>query len=469
MFRTIRSRIALLIGALIFAVLIAFGLFLYATLRLQMGQAIDDSLLLSAGQIAATVENENGHYRLGKGDTDTVPLDKETDLVRLLALDGQTLEQRGKVFVPLLAEALVPVGNGVWVTYQPPATDRDRGHQETLRLFSLPVILNGQVIAYVQVARSLEAMTETLDQLLLLLLLAGPVMVGIAMAGGYWLAGRALAPIERIRAQAASVSADDLSRRLGLELPDDEVGRLARTFDGMLERLDESFRRQRRFTSDASHELRTPLAVIRGEVDVTLERPRTPADYVEALASIGSEAERMTRLVSDLLLLARSDNAPLPLEWEALELGELLTLLVEQMQPQAETAGIELRTVFPTPLPVQGDRDRLLQLFINLLDNAFAYAPDSRVELTGRAANGGVEIAVADSGPGIGPEHLPHIFERFYRADAARSRENGGSGLGLAIAQEIAHAHSGEIRAESEIGQGATFIVWLPSTPEKGM
>ena len=266
--------------------------------------------------------------------------------------------------------------------------------------------------------------------------------------------------------QAASVSAEELGRRLGLDLPDDEVGRLARTFDAMLERLDASFRRQRRFTSDASHELRTPLAVIRGEIDVTLERPRAPAVYVEALESIGGEAERMTRLVSDLLLLARSDNAQLPLAWEALDLAELLSVLIDQMKPQAEAAGVELYATFSAPLPSDGDRDRLLQLFINLLDNAFTYAPGSRVQVEGKAVVGGVEIVVSDSGPGIGIEHLPHIFERFYRVDAARSRANGGSGLGLSIAQEIARAHGGEIRAQSEIECGATFTVWLPSTGE---
>ena len=168
----------------------------------------------------------------------------------------------------------------------------------------------------------------------------------------------------------------------------------------------------------------------------------------------------------DLLLLARSDNAQLPLAWEALDLAELLSVLIDQMKPQAEAAGVELYATFSAPLPSDGDRDRLLQLFINLLDNAFTYAPGSRVQVEGKAVVGGVEIVVSDSGPGIGIEHLPHIFERFYRVDAARSRANGGSGLGLSIAQEIARAHGGEIRAQSEIECGATFTVWLPSTGE---
>ncbi len=469
MAKSLRARIALLIGLLLLAVLAAFSAFLYLTLRLQMAQALDDSLRLSAGQIAATVENESGYYRLGTDDGDARPLDRETDLVRLLGPSGEVLDQRGLLVAPAQTDtSRFATSEGAAMTYQMPESDQDADHQDAIaiRIFSLAVIHDGQIVAYVQVGRSLESMQETLAQLLWLLLLAGPVLVGVAMAGGYWLAGRTLAPIERIRAQAASVSAEELGRRLGLDLPDDEVGRLARTFDAMLERLDASFRRQRRFTSDASHELRTPLAVIRGEIDVTLERPRAPAVYVEALESIGGEAERMTRLVSDLLLLARSDNAQLPLAWEALDLAELLSVLIDQMKPQAEAAGVELYATFSAPLPSDGDRDRLLQLFINLLDNAFTYAPGSRVQVEGKAVVGGVEIVVSDSGPGIGIEHLPHIFERFYRVDAARSRANGGSGLGLSIAQEIARAHGGEIRAQSEIECGATFTVWLPSTGE---
>jgi signal transduction histidine kinase len=208
--------------------------------------------------------------------------------------------------------------------------------------------------------------------------------------------------------------------------------------------------------------LRTPLAIICGEVDVTLERPRTSPEYIEALGSIGGETERMMRLINELLMLARSDAAELQLDLESLDLAELLAILVEQMQHEAVAASVDLRVDLPTPLPVRGDRDRLLQLFINLLENGFIYAPGCRMVIRGRLDGDAVQIEVTDTGPGIAPEHLPFLFERFYRVDKARNRASGGSGLGLAISQEIVHAHQGTIRVESEVDVGTTFIIRLP-------
>jgi heavy metal sensor kinase len=336
-----------------------------------------------------------------------------------------------------------------------------------LRLLSLPVVVNDRVIAYLQVGRDLGALQETLARLRTLLLIAAPALVLATSLASYWLAGQALAPIEAIRAQAAAIGAHDLTQRLELHLPDDEVGRLAHTFNDMLARLDESFRRQRRFTADASHELRTPLAIVRGEIDVALEQPRSPAEYVDTLHSIGSETDRMTRLVYELLLLARSDAAGLRMEYEAVDMADLLPILTEQMQVEAENARATLRAHLQAPLVVQGDRDRLLQLFINLIENALTYAPASQVTLHGWADNGCAVITVSDTGPGIPPEHLPHLFERFYRADTARSRSNGESGLGLAIVQEIAHLHNGSVAVESELGEGTRFVVRLPIAAER--
>ncbi|GIV78039.1 MAG: hypothetical protein KatS3mg050_2433 [Litorilinea sp.] len=284
------------------------------------------------------------------------------------------------------------------------------------------------------------------------------------MAGGYWLAGRTLAPIEQLRQEAAAISAHTMGqrRRLGDHLPNDEVGRLARTFDDMLARLDAVFQQQRRFTADASHELRTPLSIIRGEIDVALERPRTPTMYVQVLTSIRAEAERMSRLVADLLWLSRSDNRQLSLQVEPLDLAELLEALVEQLAGAAETAGVHLKLAMSPPIPLCGDMDRLLQLFLNLLDNAITYAPGSTVTVRVHPEPHTVRVEVADTGPGIPAEHLPHLFERFYRVDPARSREQGGSGLGLAIAQEIAQAHGGHIQVSSILHAGTTFTVTLP-------
>lgn len=465
--RTIRFQIALLTGGLLLLLLVGFGLFLYASFRAQLYRTLDDSLRLNAEQMLASLENEDGQPRLERGGYASFGLSNEDDLARLVSPSGAILGERSSRTVPIPTLSIRD-GGGLFTV---PYIDREDGEagadQDVLRLLSVPVVVEGRTLAYLQVGRDLEPLREILGRLLTLLLLAGPAVIVIAAAGGYWLAGRALAPIEAIRQRAASLSAQDLSQRLDMSLPDDEVGRLAHTFNEMLERLDESFRRQRRFTADASHELRTPLAVIQGEVDVTLEQPRTQADYVEALASIGDESERMSRLINELLLLARSDADELPLHCEALDLADLLRVLAGELQAQARATDVNLTVDLPQPLPVYADADRMLQLFINLLENAFTYASGSRVILSGRRRAAAVVISVADSGPGIAPEHLPHLFERFYRVDKARSRKSGGSGLGLAIVQEIVQAHRGEIAVESSEHRGTVFTVWLPCTGDE--
>lgn len=474
MLRGIRGRITLLISSLMLLVLLGFGFYLYISLSTQLMRSLDDSLRLSAEQSLPTLEHENNHLIFGRGDVSSVSFGEQDDLLRLLSPTGVLLDARGAVqSVPIPAGSLMGNGGFFTVGYtgqqsqegQEQTQHGEQDHQDQMRLYSTPIISNGEIIAYLQVGRSLEPIQDTLSRLLTLLIIAGPALIAVTALSGYWLAGRALAPIERIRRQAAAISAEDLGQRLDLDLPDDEVGRLARTFDQMLARLDESFQRQRRFTADASHELRTPLAVIRGEVDVSLERQRSPAEYRETLASVGAEAERMTRLVSNLLLLSRSDAAEMLLDLDQVDVADLLRVLVEQMQAHAEAAGVTLQLDLPDQLIVQADADRLLQLFVNLLENAFVYAPGSPVMVRGRQTKTTVEITVADSGPGIHPEHLPHIFERFYRVDKARSRSSGGNGLGLAIAREIARAHGGDITVKSTPGKGTTFMVHLPAAP----
>lgn len=468
--RSIRGRIALLTGGITALIFAGLGIFLYASLETQLQQALDEALQVSAAQLLAIVEYEDGQWRFDEGDTDTG--EGVDDVSRIVSPTGIILDDRSHEYALLPPASLSGSGGLFSVPMRDDDEDEDEPESaladeadDLLRLLSVPVIRDNQIVAYLQVGRSLETIQQTLSRLLTLLLLSGPILTVVGAGAGYWLAGQTLAPIEAIRRRAASISAQDLDARLDFPLPDDEVGRLAQTFNEMLARLDESFRRQRRFTADASHELRTPLSVIRGEVDVTLEQPRTSEEYQRTLRVIGAETEWMSRLVNDLLLLARSDAAEFVLEKHPIDLADLLTVLTEQMATQAEAAGVSLQVDLPQPLLVHADPDRLLQVFINLFQNAFTYAPHSRVSVNGRRADTFVEITVADTGPGIAAEHLPHIFDRFYRVDKARSRSqgtSGGSGLGLAIAQEIIQAHSGGLDVESQLEQGTNFIVRLP-------
>jgi heavy metal sensor kinase len=249
-----------------------------------------------------------------------------------------------------------------------------------------------------------------------------------------------------------------------MDLPDDELGRLARTFDEMIGRLDESFQRQRQFTADASHELRTPLTAIKGQVDVALQRDRDPVAYREVLQTLNSEVDRMIRLISSLLTLARADAGQIPLNRQATSIRTSLENAVEQIRPLAAGRGIILELREGPEVTSLSDPDLLLQLWLNLLDNAIKHTPSGGQIAVALEEDGGEAIVtVTDTGPGIAPEHLPYIFDRFYRADPARTRSEGGSGLGLSISRWIAEAHGGSIEARSQVARGSTFVVRLPS------
>ncbi|MBI3361894.1 MAG: sensor histidine kinase, partial [Chloroflexi bacterium] len=257
--------------------------------------------------------------------------------------------------------------------------------------------------------------------------------------------------------------ADDLSRRIDLPgPPNDEIVRLSAAFNESLERLERLFNAQRRFVADVSHELRTPLTAILGNVDLLR---RIGADDRDSLDAIQSEAERMSRLVGDLLLLAQAEAGTLPVAREPVELDTLLLEVYRQMRVLALDGGIEMQIAEEDQARVLGDRDRLKQLLINLLSNALKYTPQGgRVTLGLARVNNWARLTVSDTGPGIPAEDLSRIFERFYRVDKARNRAQGGAGLGLAIAQRIARMHGGRIEVASEgvPGRGSTFSVWLP-------
>jgi heavy metal sensor kinase len=272
---------------------------------------------------------------------------------------------------------------------------------------------------------------------------------------------------------AQQISADDLHRRLNLKLPNDEVGRLAVTFDQMLARLEDSFERQKRFIADASHELRTPLTILKGDVEVALNRPRSAAEYKETLEMVNQTSDRLTSLVEELFLLARADNHQYPLQFEPFNLAELLNQLVTALLPRAVSKNLSLSLDTPDTLTLVADPAKLSRLFLNLIDNAIKYSnPGDTVRITVTAHNRQARIDIADTGPGIPPQHLTHLFERFYRVDKARSRrapangsDSSGAGLGLAIADWLAKAHGGRIEVTSQVGQGTTFTVWLPVEP----
>jgi len=318
----------------------------------------------------------------------------------------------------------------------------------------------------VQAATSLASIDEELAELLTVLLLSGPLALVCALIGGYMLARKALAPVDRMVQTANEITATQLDRRIDVSKTDDELGRLARTLNGMIARLERSFEEVRRFTADAAHELRTPITVLRTEAEVTLRMPREPEHYRRVLEDQLEELERLSRLAERLLFLCREDAGLVPMSHELVRLETVAEDVVEHMQVVAEERGVRLKADRVTPCHVKGDEDQLRRLLFNLLDNAIKFTPSTgSVEIETACVDGKVRIAISDSGIGIPPEHLPHVFERFYRVDPARGREVGGTGLGLAIARSIADAHEGSIEIQTAVGQGTQVILTLPAAP----
>jgi signal transduction histidine kinase len=288
------------------------------------------------------------------------------------------------------------------------------------------------------------------------------VLFVASLGVGWVVAGRVLRPIGRITSVARDIQATDLSRRIELPGPDDELKQLGDTFDAMLARLDAAFAAQRQFVADASHELRNPLAIIRTNVDVALADPRAdPEDLRHTITVVKRASDRMARLVDDLLALARRQE-PI-LEHEPVDLGAAVAEASDDFVVPAAARNIVLDRAIAPGVVVTGDRDALKRAVANLLENAVRLAPPgSRIRLATGSEDDQAWIAVADEGPGIAPEDQPHVFDRFWRADKARSRADGGTGLGLAIVRQIAESHGGQVRLQSKVGVGSSFVIWLP-------
>ena len=317
----------------------------------------------------------------------------------------------------------------------------------------------------VQVARSEASIIQDQRQLLYILMLGLPAAVALAGIGGYGLARRALAPVDRMAERARSINAEQLNARLPIDNPDDELGRLATVFNETFARLESSFDRMRRFTADASHELRTPLTAIRSVGEVGLRGRRDEAAYREIIGSMLEEVDRLALLVDRLLMLSRADTGEAKLSMDIIDVRLLAEEVAEQLGVLAEEKEQSIQVRFETAPSWIGDRVVLRQALLNLVDNAIKYTPaGGSIEIRVAQAADGTTIEVSDTGPGIPAELQSRIFDRFYRVDRARSRENGGTGLGLAIAKWAVEVNGGHLTLESAGGAGSKFRITLPQT-----
>ncbi len=333
-----------------------------------------------------------------------------------------------------------------------------------------PLLALGEVIPGSQdvlvVATSLQTTDHAVGRVATDLLVGGPVAVLLAGAGAWLLARAALAPVERMRRQAAELSERDAGARLPVPSSRDEVSALARTMNGLLERLHAALSRQRGFVAMAGHELRTPLTTLRVDLELGARPDATPAEVSAAVTGALEETERLVRLTEDLLLLARGDSGTSWVALRPLDLRQLLEDSAARFASVAARRQVGLVCLGPDHLPALGDGERLSQVVDNLVDNALHFAPaGSQVELRADAGDAGVTIEVGDRGPGFPAEFLPRAFDRFSRPDDSRDRRAGGTGLGLAIVRSVVEAHGGTVRAFNRDGGGASVRVWLPSAP----
>jgi heavy metal sensor kinase len=432
--------------------------FMYFEFRQTLFEQIDNSLTVTAIQALKNLDDELNVLAFDPRQEAPVLASLLNDAgveIYLLGQDGSVKEHFGDSLRLPTQQGLQPgfktltTENGRWRIYTQeirPRDDRPPG--------------------WLKVARSLQPVDITLQNLLNEHLLKVPLLLGMVGLGGLFLANRALKPIGKITRMAEQVRVSgDLTQRIHYQgTTNDELERLATIFDEMLDSLQKTFDHEKRFTADASHELRTPLTVLKGRLHVALSQPRTVEMYKETLQGIEQEVERLIRLSSDLLLLSRLEPRHQDVHLERIDLSDLLAAIAEQIQPLADLQQIQFSTHIVPNLQIQGSPDHLIRLFLNLLDNAVKYTPaQGEVNLTAVVQEDCIQIGVSDTGIGISPEHLPHLFERFYRVDRSRSRTMGGTGLGLAIAQEIVHRHQGAIAVHSQMGQGTTFTVTFPN------
>ncbi|HUX12438.1 MAG TPA: ATP-binding protein [Spirochaetia bacterium] len=441
----------------------AFAIYLLSLTRANLVRQVDQALVVAESQVRAALDTENGRPVFQ-------PVSRPGDAAYQFAIQG---------FAARVVSSTGAVQTGIGTFAAIPGSETPREGFSTRiakggvrwRILSRPLSQDGSEGSFgdglwLEVARSLFFVDGTMARLRSVLLVSLPALLVLIALGGLFLSDRALRPVRQVVSAMRGIEPRDLSTRLALRRSSDEISSLAAEFNGMLDRIEGGFRREQQFSEDVAHELRTPLTVLQGQLDVGLSRRRSGAEYERTLETLRGEVDRLIRLTNDLLLLARLDRGSVPIRVEPIDLDLLLSGLVEQIAPIAETKGVRIRTDLPHPFRIDSDTDQLVRLFLNLLDNAIKYNIENG-ELSVRAFDSGgtLTVAIRNDGPAIPPALLPRLFDRFYRLETDRSRQSGGTGLGLTIADDIARQLGGRLTLESG-AHGTTAAVTLPAQPD---
>ncbi len=475
---SVRGRLTLWYLAMMAFIVCLFGASLYVSQALLNADAAESRLETQLYQDSQRFAQTYKQALPGRQAPTALQLNQSSqEMVLLLRPDGSVLDSRGSLTSSLIQQLQARAGQNVGMIDLAVPQNHPQSwwaRDTTYRVLIEPVLNQNTRVATLLVGLPRPHPIP----LLVIWFFHGLIALLVAAIGGYWLAGKALRPVKMITRTANEINATDLRRRLHLQRRD-EFGELASTFDHMLTRLEAAFKRQAQFTADASHELRTPLTIIDLEINRALTQLEQPEEYRHVLEQIQAENEQMTATVNSLLLLARADTGQMTLDRQEVDLSDIALASVERLLSLASLCQVTLATGDLPELLVRGDPQYLGQMLTNLIENGIKYTSGFGkrvyIELACEQKCWGV-VRVQDDGPGISDEHLPYLFERFYRVDKARSRkqkgpvqsskpgnaEPGGSGLGLSIVQWIVQAHGGEIRVESKIGAGMLFEVRLP-------
>ena len=487
-FRSLRFKLTLWYVLILGVLLISFSTFLYFTLSKSLHRDVDSKLRSLAEFIAS--ESSSPLSKFGFGNIDQAlettmnlkPIGKFIQVLDESGNIGRKSDNLKNDQLPISLSTLKNASAGL-ITFE---TNRSVGNTP-LRIITFPVVENGRVTKIVQIASSLEEVEEALNTLFIILMITVPLALMVAILGGQFLAHKALKPVDDITQTVRMITSQNLNQRISPPKVKDEISRLIETFNEMISRLDQSFRQMKQFSSDASHELKTPLTILKGEVEVMLRKERSSQEYQQTLKSNLEEINRMSQIVEDLLLLSKADTGEIRLNKEDINLTEILTDVAAQMDLLAKSKRLHLSTSnHQQSIYIFADALRIRALLINLIENGIKYTEEGgsihitlQEEYPAPVRNQSdrlegerekfVRIIVSDTGIGIAKEDQEKIFNRFFRVDKARSREQGGSGLGLSICKWIVEAHQGEIKVESEFGKGSSFIVKLPLSPPRMM
>ena len=464
--RSIRARLTLWYTGLLTITLLLLGGVAYRLMVSSLDQEVDTALRKISDVLSAQARREVASFfptnidNVFRQHFGVSPLDRYFQMLDAQGQRDPRLPRPSKKKLPFSpqAQANAKLGRQTYETIENVA-------DYPIRLLTLPVIENNRLINVVQVGLSLKNSYETRRRFVHMMAIVLPIALILASGGGWLLAHRALSPVDQMTIAAQRIGAERLAQRLEESGTGDELDRLATTLNAMLSRLDDAFRQIRQFSADASHELQTPLTILKGELEVALLSPRSPEAYQHTLHSALEEVDRIAILVDGLMLLARADAGVLRMDYQPIELHQLVHDVYHQTKVLADAKPLKFDLKTVEPVVIQGDNDRLRRLLLNLVDNGIKYTPaDGQITLSLQRQHEWAVLTVADTGMGLSADEQEHIFQRFYRTDGARSQLATGSGLGLCIAQSIATAHGGRIDLSSLPGQGSAFTIYLPLT-----